>query len=89
MLLHDAARFLDRWSSTAHAMGWTALDLFGVHPTRPAVRFDVMGLLLLMQGGEVTALTEESAAIRRPSGAILRFHRPAAGGVLLSEATHV
>jgi hypothetical protein len=27
------------------------------HPTRPAVRLDVMGLLLLVQGGEVIALT--------------------------------
>jgi hypothetical protein len=34
MLLHDAERFLDRWSPTAHAMGWIALDLFGVHPTQ-------------------------------------------------------
>jgi hypothetical protein len=89
MLLRDAGRFLDRWSSTARSMGWTTLDLFGVHPTRPAVRFDVMGLLLLLQGSEVVTLTAESASIRRPSGAILRFHRPAAGGVLLSEAAHV
>jgi hypothetical protein len=89
MLLHDAQRCLDRWSSTAHAMGWTALDLFGVHPTRPAVRFDVMGVLFLLQGGEVTALAALRASIRRPSGAVLCFHRPAAGGVLLSEATHV
>lgn len=89
MLLHDAARFLDRWSSTAHSMGWTTLDLFGVHPTRPAVRVDVMGLLLLLQGGEVIALTAENVSIRRPSGAVLRFPRPAAGGVLLSEASDV
>lgn len=89
MLLHDAGRFFDRWSSTAHAMGWTALDLFGVHSTRPAVRFDVMGLLLLLQRGEVIALTAEGASIRRPSGAVLHFPRPVAGGVLLSEAGHV
>ena len=88
MLLHDAKRFLDRWSPTAHAMGWTPLDLFGVHPTRPAVRFEVMGLLLLLQGGEVIALTEKGASIKRPSGAVLRFPRPAAGGVLLTEAAH-
>jgi hypothetical protein len=89
MLMHDAGRFLDRSSSTAGAMGWTTLDLIGVHPTRPAVRFDVMGLLLLIQGGGVVALTAESATIRRPSGALLRFPRPAAGGVLLWEAVHV
>jgi hypothetical protein len=89
MLLHDAERFLDRWSSTAHAMDWTTLDLFGVHPTRPAVRLDVMGLLLLLQGGEVIALTAEVASIRRFSGAVLRFSRPSPGGVLLSETADV
>lgn len=87
MLLADAEHFLIRWSRTAAAMGWTALDLFGVHPTRPAARFDVMGLLLLLQGSEVIALSTESASFRRPSGADLRFSRPATGGVLLSEAT--
>ncbi|OPH84129.1 hypothetical protein [Nitrobacter vulgaris] len=89
VLLHDADRFLGRWSSTAHAMGWTALDLFGVHPTQPARRVDVMGLLLLVQGGEVIALTAEGALIRRASGAVLRFSRPSPGGVLLSEVAHV
>ena len=86
MLLQDAVRFLDRWSLTAHAMGWSVLDLFGVHPTRPSVRFDVMGLLLLEQGSEVVALTVEGASIKRRSGAVLRFSRPAAGGVLFWEA---
>jgi hypothetical protein len=89
VLLHGAERFLDRWSSTGHAMGWTALDLFGIHPTRPAIRFDVMGLLLLLQGGDVVALTVEGASIRRHSGALLRFSRPSPGGVLLWEAAHV
>ena len=89
VLLHDAERFLDRWSSTARAMGWTALDLFGVHRTQPAGRVDVMGLVILLQGGEVIALTAEGASIKRPSGAVLRFSRPSPGGVLLSEAAHV
>ncbi len=89
VLLHDAERFLDRWSSTAQAMGWTALDLFGVHPNRPAARFDVMGVLPQLQGGEVIALTEKGASIKRPSGAGFRFSRPLPGGVLLSEAAHV
>jgi hypothetical protein len=89
MLLHDTSRFLDRWSSTARLMGWTTLDLFGVHPTRPAVRFDVMGLLLLLQGSEVVTLTAESASIKRPSGAVLRFSHPSPGGVLPVEAAHV
>ncbi len=58
-------------------------------PGHGRLRLDVMGLLLLLQGGEVTALTAESASTRRSSGAVLRFRRPAPGGVLLSEAAHV
>ena len=40
-LLSDAENFLMRWGSAAHLLGWTALDLFGVHPIAPAARFDV------------------------------------------------
>jgi hypothetical protein len=74
-VLSDAENFLSRWGAAAHALGWTALDLFGVHPTVPAARFDVMGLVLLICGGEVIALTASSAAIRRRSGAVLTYRR--------------
>jgi hypothetical protein len=36
----DAEHFLVRCSRTGAAMGWTALDLFGIHPTR-ATRFEM------------------------------------------------
>ena len=85
-LLSDGDTFLSRWGSAAHSMGWTALDLFGVHPAAPAARFDVMGLLLLTRGGPVVALMADGASIRRPSGALLTWRRcPSPGGVLLSE----
>jgi hypothetical protein len=85
ILLRVAERFLDLWSPTAHAMGWTTLDLFGTHPTRPAVRFDVMGLLLLLQGGEVIALTAEGVdqAAQRSCPTLPspgRWRRPSVGG---------
>jgi hypothetical protein len=44
--------------------GWTALDLFAVHPIAPVARFDKMGLVLVICGGEVVALTTGSASRR-------------------------
>jgi hypothetical protein len=85
-LLSDAENFLSRWGAAAHALGWTALDLFGVHPTVPASRFDLMGLLPLVQGGIVIALTEDGATLRRKTGAVLSYRRRATvGAVLMSE----
>ena len=74
-MLSDAESFLGRWGDTAHQLGWTAVDLFGVHPVAPAARFDIMGLLPLLQGGAVIALTEDAATIRRQSGATLTYPR--------------
>jgi hypothetical protein len=75
VMLSDAESFLGRWGDTAHQLGWTALDLFGVHPIAPAARFDLMGLALLLHGGAVIALTEDAATIRRSSNAILAYRR--------------
>lgn len=84
-LLSDGENFLTRWGGAAHLLGWTSLDLFGVHPTAPAARFDVMGLILILNGAEVLALTSQTATMRRLSGAVLTFHRPKYGeAVLLS-----
>jgi hypothetical protein len=85
-VISDAEIFLSRWGSAAHSLGWTALDLFGVHPSAPAARFDVMGLLLLVQGGAVVALTADAATIRRKTGALLSCRRPVAPGAILISA---
>jgi hypothetical protein len=85
-VVSDAEKFLSRWGHAAHQLGWTALDLFGVHPVAPTKRFDFMGLIPLLQGGDVIALTAEAATIRRPSRAILTYRRcDQAGAVLLSK----
>jgi hypothetical protein len=44
------------------------LDLSGAHPKVPAARFSCMGLLLLINGGRVVAITAESAVIEQQSG---------------------
>ena len=68
-MAQDARAFLDRWGRAAHLLGWTALDLFGVHPDAPAARFDVMGLVPMLNGRRVIAITKEAAeALRRSLG---------------------
>jgi hypothetical protein len=84
-IVDDGRSFLANWGAAAFKIGWTALDLFGVHPTAPGSRFDIMGLIPLHQGGDVIALTAEAATIRRPSRAILTYRRgDQTGAVLLS-----
>jgi hypothetical protein len=88
--IHDAGSFLATWGAQAHALGWTARELFGLHavPERPAAtyrrlsRYDETGLIWLLQGKPVIGLTESKAAIRGHSGAtvVYRKHdRPALG----------
>ncbi len=75
-LREDTYHFLRDWAARAHELGWTALDLFGVHPGKSWVRFDCMGLVPLLNGARVTALSDIEAVIEKPSGAQLTFRRP-------------
>ncbi len=76
-LQEDALRFLKEWASQASRLGWEAVDLFGVHPTKPTARLDCAGLVVLLKGRPVLALTEHSAAIKTASGGTLTFRRRA------------
>ena len=72
-------------------LGWTSADLFGLHapPERPhpsyrrLSRYDATGLCWLLEGREVVALTEATAAIENPeTGNVTvyrRFNKPALG----------
>ncbi len=81
--IHDADSFLATWGAQAHTLGWTARELFGLHavPERPAAtysrlsRYDETGLIWLLHGRPVVALTETEAAILAPSGANLAYRR--------------
>ena len=78
----DAEIFLGRWGERALLLGWTVDDVFGLHPLAPLLRYDAMGLVWLLRGRSVVALTSESAAIENPSGAICvyrRYNKPALG----------
>ena len=73
--LRDGALFLSDWATPAHELGWTALDLFGAHRIAPEARWDCAGLVLLIGGGRVVAMTASSATIQRRSGSRLTYTR--------------
>jgi hypothetical protein len=81
--IQDASRFLPEWGQQAEALGWTADELFGLHPVpaRPApsycrlARYDCTGLLWHLQGRPVVALTANTAVIATPSGGILTYRK--------------
>jgi hypothetical protein len=71
----DGEAFARGWAAQAAGLGWTVLDIFGVHPLSPAGRVGWWGVALLIQGGEIDALTGDRATIRRRSGARLTWRR--------------
>jgi hypothetical protein len=81
--LIDAQRFLAAWGDKALALGWTNRDLFGLHrpPAKPhpaysrLSRYDAIGLLWLLQGRRVIALTDITAAIQSTSSAVLTYRK--------------
>ena len=90
--VQDGRRFLAKWGEQAAALGWTPRDLFGLHksPDQPhpsyrrLSRYDETGLIWLLQGRPVVALTSATAAIENPTGAITvyrRYDKPALGPV--------
>jgi hypothetical protein len=79
----DGRAFLSQWAEQAEALGWTTADLFGLAPVpeRPVAnyrrlsRYDLTGLVWLLKGRPVVALTDATAAIQSSAGAILTYRR--------------
>ena len=81
-LIDGGTAFLDAWGRTAAALGWSTLDVFGVHPEAPAARYDVMGLVPLLGDGELMAVEATHATMRMPTGSKLTYlRRPRPGAV--------
>jgi hypothetical protein len=64
LVINDGGKFLDRWAAEAGRLGWQASDVFGVHPVAPSCRYDRMGLVLLINGGEVISIEASNAVIK-------------------------
>lgn len=56
-LLDDAGKFMDCWASRVAALGWTTEEVFGVHPVAPDARQDAKGLVALIGGHQVVAVS--------------------------------
>ena len=84
--ISDCGTFLDGgWPAKAVALGWGPLDLFGCNRDKPFARIDHMGLLWLLNGRKLVALTADSAVIGTPSGVTLTFRRkPTDPGVVVA-----
>jgi hypothetical protein len=74
-LIIDAERFLDGWAQQAVALGWPIWELFGCHRGAPWGRIAGMGLILLLRGDEIAALTRSEAMIRTRTGARQIYRR--------------
>jgi hypothetical protein len=74
--IDDSGRLLaSGWVDRAVALGWTALDLFGCDRIKPYARIDRMGLLWLLHGQDLLALSADAAAISTPAGSSLTFRK--------------
>lgn len=71
----DVGLFLDRWATKAAALGWGPEDLFGAYPRKPFERIEHMGLLWLLNGARVIALTGDTALIETAEGARQSYRR--------------
>ena len=74
-LIVDAERFLDDWAAQAAVLGWPVWELFGCHRRAPWDRIQGMGLVLLLRGDEIAALTATEAVIRTWTGARQTYRR--------------
>jgi hypothetical protein len=74
--IDDCGRFLDSgWAAHAAKLNWHPLDLFGCDRERPLARLDHAGLVWLLNGRQLLALSADTAAIAAPSGGSLTFRR--------------
>ena len=73
-LVADALELADAWAPQALALGWSAIDLFGVDPNG-ARRLDRNGLVASLEGRKVVAVTSNAATLATRSGGLLRHYR--------------
>lgn len=84
-VLRDGERFLVDWAAKAEALGWRDVDVFGCHPEAPGTNLELMGLVPLIGGRTIVAMTADRACIAMsPDRTALTFYRtPMKGATLL------
>jgi hypothetical protein len=82
----QAIHFATAWAPLALSLGWTAEELFGLHPIAPDRRHDAKGLAFALSDGKcIVAITANRGVIRAASGAKLSFYRrPGPGSAILA-----
>jgi hypothetical protein len=81
--VRGGSSFLAKWGDQAEALGWDSADLFGLHeiPAKPhpssqrLSRYDCTGLIWLLAGRPVVALTADTATIRNPKTSNVTVYR--------------
>jgi hypothetical protein len=71
----DADSFCRDWAEKALLQGWPIWELFGCHRRAPWGRIQGMGLVLLLNGKEIAAMTPREAVIRTRTGARQTYRR--------------
>jgi hypothetical protein len=72
----DVGRFLDSpFCAVAASFGWGPHDLFGCDRDRPFARVDRAGLLWLLDGNRLVALTEATAVVEMRTGVRQTYRR--------------
>jgi hypothetical protein len=75
LVADNAEAFLQEWAAVAHRLGWPAWELFGCHRRAPWGRIQGMGLVLLLNGKEIAAMTPGEAVVRTRMGARQTYRR--------------
>jgi len=70
-----AGRFCDQWAAKAAALGWSTLDIFGVDRLKPVDALYTAGLIWILQGKVIVAISDDAVIVETVSG-IRQSYRP-------------
>jgi hypothetical protein len=85
--IDDAGKFLDSgWASRCVALGWGPLELFGADRDKPFARVDRLGLVWLLNGRRLLAISDDTAAVENRNAPPHTYRRvaPEKGRVALA-----
>jgi hypothetical protein len=71
----DAIALFEQHGQKLAELGWTTLDLFGLHAALPAIRVSHSGLARFLHGGALVDIATTHAVIQHRTGSRLTFRR--------------